>query len=246
MALKMRGWEMGAAVAVVVVFVVLAAPVLWRAREASNRASCQNNLKRLGIVVKMFSGEEKGRMPPLSPYPGNWMMDVPRIVPEYVNDLEVFVCPESPFAYADVFTANDGSGRPRAAECVTSLFYIYTGYTIYCDEQALALFEAFQNGTASRSNFVGVELDVPVFPGSNRIHMASQSGIPIMWDRVPLDDSDFSHRHPLGINVLHQDGHVQFVPYSIYNSSNFFPATRISAETFGSVLPDLPRPCKGL
>jgi len=43
--------------------------------------------------------------------------------------------------------------------------------------------------------------------------------------------------------VLHLDGHVEFVKYSYYNNSDFFPVTRLSAETFGSVLPQMPMHC---
>ena len=34
-----------------------------------------------------------------------------------------------------------------------------------------------------------------------------------------------------------------FVKYSYYNNSDFFPVTRLSAETFGSVLPQMPMHC---
>lgn len=53
---------------------------------------------------------------------------------------------------------------------------------------------------------------------------------------VPVVDREFAHV-PMGCNVLHMDGHVQFVEYSYYNMSRNFPVTRVAAETFGSVLP---------
>jgi len=71
---------------------------------------------------------------------------------------------------------------------------------------------------------------------------SSNGAIPIMWGRVPLDDWEFSHR-PAGTNVLHQDGHVQFVPYSPLSNSSNFPATYIAAETFGNDAPRLSVDC---
>ena len=128
-------------------------------------------------------------------------------------------------------------------ECVSSLFYIYTGYLIGSDEEAVALFDA----TASQwpaSDMKGLDLAVPEFPGSGRRPCSAQSDIPVLWDRVPLRPDEFAHQ-PLGINVLHMDGHVEFVKYSHYNNSSFFPATRVSAETFGSVPPQMPGHCYG-
>ena len=85
-------------------------------------------------------------------------------------------------------------------------------------------------------------LPVPVWSNSSRPDVVGSSAIPVMWDRVPLDESQYGHV-PRGANVLHLDGHVEFVKYSYYNNSDFFPVTRLSAETFGSVLPQMPMHC---
>ncbi|MCL4692247.1 MAG: DUF1559 domain-containing protein, partial [Candidatus Hydrogenedentes bacterium] len=76
-------------------------PALSRSREASRRASCQNNLKQMGLVFKMFANESKGEVyPPLSPHRDNWMVDATALYPEYLTDLEILVCPSSPFRTA--------------------------------------------------------------------------------------------------------------------------------------------------
>jgi len=72
--------------------------------------------------------------------------------------------------------------------------------------------------------------------------MPGQSGMPVVWDRIFPDEEFLSHQ-PAGGNVLHMDGHVEFVRYSYYNNSNYFPITRLSAETFGNVLPHMPGGC---
>ena len=36
---------------------------LARAREAARRSSCQNNLKQMGIVFKMYAGENRDTFP---------------------------------------------------------------------------------------------------------------------------------------------------------------------------------------
>lgn len=240
--LRWRTKEMIVGTLLVSVLAVLSLPMLARSREASRRSSCQNNLKQLGIVLKMYAGEHKGSFPPLSPIPDNWLMDMHAVYPEYLTDSNILICPDSPFSAAHSFQSqSSGAGNP---DCVSSLFYIYTGFAIFCDEQALALFAEYGDRRQELVESTSLDLQVPDWSGSDRTRFPGVAGMPVIWDRVPLREDEFAHT-PSGINVLHQDGHVEFVKYSAYNNSNFFPATRASAETFGSVLPDLPAKCLG-
>jgi len=232
---KLTPLEFAAVLLILCVLAGVLLPALSRSREASFRASCQNNLKQLGVVMKMFAAEHNGHFPPLSPIPDNWTMDMAAVYPEYLSDLAVLVCPSSPFAHTDAF---------QQPECVSSLFYVYTGYGIFCDEQAAAFYAAYADRREDLLHAPSLQLAVPVWPDSDRIHHPGQTGMPVMWDRIPLAEHEFSHE-PNGANVLHMDGHVQFVPYSVYNTSNYFPITRLSAETFGAVLPRLPAHCPG-
>jgi len=71
----------GAIVAVVGILAAVLLPALSRAREASIRESSANNLKQIGIVLKMYSNENDGKFPPLAPYRGVWMIDLERLYP---------------------------------------------------------------------------------------------------------------------------------------------------------------------
>jgi prepilin-type processing-associated H-X9-DG protein len=104
-------------IAIIGILAAILLPALSRAREAANRAVCQNNLKQMGTILKMYSGECRGKFPPaqgLAPYykdgtgkPANYdpcnMQDEPElspnvtmIFPEYLTDWSVLVCPSAP------------------------------------------------------------------------------------------------------------------------------------------------------
>ncbi len=240
-------WEAAAVLGLVVILAAVLLPALARSGESSHRASCQNNLKQLGLVMKMYANESKGeRYPPLSPTLGNWMMDMATVYPEYLTDGNILVCPSSPLRAGDDIPFRSSEAKNDwdtfAPDCVSHLFYTYIGYSLICDEQALAFFEGYCRNPALFMAQSDIELNVPIWQTSDRPTSAGQASIPIMWDRVTVDPELRPHI-PDGGNVLYMDGHVNFERYSPYNNASHFPMTRLTVELFSATLPRLPPHC---
>jgi prepilin-type processing-associated H-X9-DG protein len=190
---------------------------------------CAGHLKDLGLACKMFANESPGNVyPQLSEEPGRLMftmrdtLDGAAMYPNYIHELEMFVCHSHPNCYELMKRRN--ASDPTL---VDDHSYLYLGYTVKNDEEMLAFAEAY-NERASKG--LPFDTDLPAAPGhgtagqdkilrlrdgveryyitgaaSPEASGKARAEIPIIIDRP--------QHVPTGGNVLYIDGHVEFLRY---------------------------------
>ena len=169
-------------------------PALARAREAARRASCQNNLKQVGLQLMIYANEHNGKFPALVDEP-NYLIFGQDVLKSM--ELELLQCPAEDTNYSE--TMEDGT-------IFADSDYLYLGFALRDQADVDAVVEAFEEGgsdfeaLAARESIPGPRGDIVPL----RDDLADPASVPVMveWANVHV---------PGGAHVLYLDGHVEYV-----------------------------------
>jgi prepilin-type N-terminal cleavage/methylation domain-containing protein/prepilin-type processing-associated H-X9-DG protein len=229
--------ELLVVIAIIAILAAILFPVFARARENARRASCQSNLKQLGLGVAQYSQDYDERMPlgensacdTSNPTCRSWMN---QIYP-YVKSEQVYFCPSDTAKYADNWNYLDTSG--------VSLSY-------HCNSYNYAATNPHQSPYGYNSSVSIAQIEAPAEVVSLADGAGSSDGSFIwwyMWD-TPTAASIASgtsgrilggttvgirERHLETTNVLFCDGHVKAVKLDFLVKPSTNPAGRLKYFT---------------
>jgi prepilin-type processing-associated H-X9-DG protein len=223
----------------------LSTPALLRLREDARRASCADNLQKMGLIFAMYSNEAPAnRYPSLVHRADLWTFDPKPLYPEYFTDLSFLKCPSSAASWdiAEEFSKileRKPVDYSRFAE-LAARDYVYLGWVVHDESDMQALAELRKNPGFDREAFKavvggktlfrlceGVERHFIVDTKDPAGSAKARFEIPVMFEAA------YNHGQR-GKNVLYLDGHVAFVKYGK------FPATDAVNEALLLGLPKAP------
>jgi prepilin-type N-terminal cleavage/methylation domain-containing protein len=86
--------ELFLVVSLIGILAAILLPALAKMRESARRSGCASNLREIGLAIHLYSVEHKGELPWSGG--GNDARCFAGLVPEYIGDTGIYMCPSDP------------------------------------------------------------------------------------------------------------------------------------------------------
>lgn len=91
-------------VAILVILLALALPVMWKVEREAKRTACLGNLREIGTALELYLGDHNGRFPDIAlarADAGEEAETLETVLRPYLDDEEVFHCPADRELFAE-------------------------------------------------------------------------------------------------------------------------------------------------
>jgi len=189
--------ELLVVIAIIAILAAILFPVFARAREKARQASCQSNLKQVGLALVMYVQDYDERFPCVRQGPGGWA----QITQSYVKNWQVYNCPsvDATLRTCGPVTSHGNPAAPPSSNPLGA--GVYEGGYMMCAWE--------QEGCC----YPGPKLSSFQFPATTYLALEGNC-MGAYWGAFVTDGAPYAHhqyRHNGGLNCVYVDGHVKWL-----------------------------------
>jgi len=202
--------ELLVVMAIITILAALLFPAVNRAKQAANKISCLNNLRQLGLSLRLYVDENDGLFPPRV-FTNRW----PTQLRDGYRDLRILRCPsDGPNPETGHTRINEADGAPRS--------YIINAFNDYfaADPVRWAAYEAKADNLIVRENVITAPSETIVFGEKDYRSVNYYMDYEFYDDMLQLDQSKHASRPKDaqgdgggGSNYAFVDGSVRFLRF---------------------------------
>lgn len=211
--MKKRGFTLIELLVVIAIIAILAAilfPVFARAKEKARCASCQSNLKQLGLALIMYAADHDDRIPFGACWAGGQRPDVVLLNP-YIKNTQLWECPSNTFRFNEFGNTYTVDGVTFRSSYSVNKSCCLRGRGLKIAQPAMTILVGDGHGQNQLCACGHGELDRD--PENDVLYMYALPGVCRLGCNPGRINGE-NARHSGGNNLAFCDGHVKWLSWS--------------------------------